>query len=88
VILMLQFEGGDDRRTKQIGAMGLTAMTLAIFSLRSSYLKAGGKEERIKQFLTSVEMEKVNAAMQRDAKQIDNAQTDCGKVVGELLAVL
>jgi len=31
-------------------------------------------------------MERVHDAIQRDPKQLDNAQTDCGKVMGELLA--
>ena len=86
LVLMLQYEDGADKRQKQIGAMGLTAMTMTIFSLRPAYLKAGGREERIKQFLTSAEMERVHDAIQRDPKQLDNAQTDCGKVMGELLA--
>ncbi|MBL8519625.1 MAG: hypothetical protein JNK75_03050 [Betaproteobacteria bacterium] len=88
VVLMLQFENGADPHAKQIGAMGLTGVTMLIAALRGRFLGSGGKDARIEQFLTNAEMERVTERLQRDQALLDNAQSDCGKVVGELLATL
>lgn len=84
LILMKQFAEGEDVQTRRVGAMGLTAVTTVIVYLRAPFVAQGGTHAQIEAFLTSDEMERVAAEIQRSQPLTKDAQAACGKTVGQL----
>jgi len=87
-ILMLQYEGMEQTDKRVVGAIGLSGVTMLVLSLRDPFIAAGGKTPQIEAFLTSAPMEAVTDRLQRDVKLLEAVQTECGPVVGALMATL
>jgi hypothetical protein len=86
--LMLQFEAVGDERSRMTGALGLTAMTVAIVHLRQPYLAGGGSPEDIPAFLTSAAMERVAQSVQTTPELRAHVERQCEPVVADLVQAI
>jgi hypothetical protein len=83
--LFPQFESGSDPGSRRAGALGLTAITMAIVRLRQPFLAAGGNHDAIEAFLTSAAMAAVLEDVQKQAALQAHVKTQCAPVLRELL---
>jgi hypothetical protein len=86
VVLMRQFESGADEDTRQAGALGLTAITLALLHLRQPYVAGGGSDAGMEAALTSAPMARLFEQMQSAPALLTHVETRCEPVVQELLS--
>jgi hypothetical protein len=85
LVLLRQFESADDDRDRQVGALGLTAVTMAVLALRQPFLAEGGRIEGVEAFLTSAEMDREASRIQQDPGLIAHVEGQCQPVVVDLL---
>ena len=83
--LFPQFESGGDPGSRRSGALGLSAVTLAIIRLREPFLAGGGNHEAIEAFLTSAPMAAILETVQKQPALQAHVQTQCAPVLRELL---
>lgn len=86
VVLMRQFEGGADADARLTGALGLTAVTLAVVHLRQPYVAGGGNDKGIEAALTSEPMARLFEQIQTTPALLTHVETRCEPVVQALLA--
>lgn len=75
----------DDANAKVTSVFGLSAVTLALLSLREPFLADGGDETAIEAHLTGPALEPALAAVQGDPEARASVEERCGKVVVELI---
>ena len=86
VVLLRQFESGADDDSRRVGALGLTAITLAMLHLRQPYMANGGSNEGLEAFLTSAPMAGLLEKMQGTPALLSHVETECEPVVQDLLS--
>lgn len=85
LVLLRQFEFGSDEKTRITGALGLTAVTLAVVSLMPPYLDAGGSVAQVEAFLTSAELGRVTNRLQDTPEALRDVERRCEPVITDLL---
>jgi len=83
--LFPQFESGKDPASRRAGALGLTAITMAIIRVRQPFISAGGDHDAIEAFLTSAAMAAVLDDVQKQPALQAHVQTQCAPLLRELL---
>lgn len=85
LVLMRQFESGTDASVRQVGALGLTAITLAQLHLRQPYMEGGGSAAAMEAALTSAPMARLFERLQATPALLTHVETQCEPVVQALL---
>jgi hypothetical protein len=85
LVLLRQFETTSHTvETRRVGAVGLTAVTMAIVYLREPFVAGGGPPEGIEAFLTSPAMGRLTSQLQTQPDLMSHVEEQCGTVVAAL----
>ena len=85
VVLLSQFESGKDVEARRKGALGATAMTMAIERLRAPYMATGGTDKILHAFLTGPPMVAALDDIRKLPERTAHVERQCAPVLQELL---
>jgi len=86
LVLFRQFESADDAQDRRVGALGLTAVTLAVVYLMQPFVAGGGSPGQVEAFLTGAPMGRVSDEVQQKPDLLAHVEGQCEPLVGELLS--
>jgi hypothetical protein len=85
VVLLSQFESGRDVERRRNGALGVTAMTMAVERLRLPFMATGGTDKDLHAFLTSSPMVSALDDVRKKPELAAHVERQCSPVLQELL---
>jgi hypothetical protein len=85
LVLLGQFESGKDAETRRKGALGATAMTIAVERLRAPYMATGGTDKVLDAFLASPPMISALDGIRKRPEHVGHVERQCAPLIQELL---
>ena len=85
LVLLSQFESGKDAVARRKGALGVTAMAMAVERLRAPYMATAGTDRVVNAFLTSPPMVSALDDTRKKPELVAHVERQCAPLLQELL---